>query len=67
MDDVFYADEGERVTFCSSTAVELILWCQTCEERKTLSTDESAGGHSWKAANAIADEFDKYHDEECGS
>ena len=43
----------------------LLLWCRVCDEKKILWTDEMNGGHSWDAAVFIADEFDKFHDEEC--
>ena len=41
----------------------LILVCDVCLERKELFIGEADGGHSWKAGNSIADDFDKLHDE----
>ena len=62
---MFEQFEG-KVTVMSNTLTHLILRCEACGDIKELCTDEEIGGHSWQAATAIADEFDRHHDEECG-
>ena len=53
------------MTIRSNQVDALILRCDVCEEEKHLVVGETEGGHSWAAAQFIADEFDKFHDEEC--
>jgi hypothetical protein len=59
-------EEPEKVSVRTSDLCTLYLHCSTCDEWRELCVEERRGGHSWKAAKTIADEFDRRHDEECG-